>query len=328
MPTSSICFLPKTKSWEEFEKMACDCATKRWGKSFNNYGRIGQKQNGIDIISDDGKIAIQCKNYLNVENVNQFKQKIQADCVKISELPFTIETFVIATSLDRDKHIQDFVFSIVTDKLQIEIMFWDDISTIIATDPFLYNKYYSFIPINRNRGQLFTLAFFGVQIAELIGLTLGDRSESAMYCTNLRSGAVWFDDIQIKNEFLNYVNGVESFALGDLSIIDFDNYEQTNAYYWGKCIEKIVNTLLESLNVYDRNYYLAGFYLGNFFRNGINENGITENLIKDFVNVVGKIDIPKENKEKILSLAFLMKDPDKCSDIAGRIYDQLRLIVI
>lgn len=327
MPTNSMFFLPKTKSWQEFEIMVCDCAITKWQKSFSQYGRAGQNQKGIDIVSDDRTIAIQCKNYLNVDNVKQLEQKINEDYSKVSELPFQIQMFVVATAYDRDNRIQDYIYELSEGKTKIEVMFWDEISAIIASNPMLLNKYYPNY-INRNRKQLFSLAFFGVQIAELIGLTLGDRNESSMYCRNLKSGAVWFEDMRVQYDFISYVNAIEAFALGDLSIEDVEKYNSTNAYQWGKNIEKIVISLLENLNEYDRICYLAGFYLGNFFRNGIDEKEISVNLIEDFKRVVEVLDIPKENKERVYALVTFLTDSSKVCNSAGQIFDQLRLVIV
>lgn len=327
MSLNNMWNFPKPSDWERFEKMVCDCASQKWGKPFCIYGRKGQKQHGIDIISEDGTIAIQCKNYQSKNTAKQFEKKIQNDYEQIKKLSFKVEQFVVATSMDRDNKIQDILFSLVQNEIQIEVMFWDDICEIIASNPLLYNKYYHFLSIQKNRRQLLTLAFFGSQIAMLIGLTLGDRCEASAYCTNLRNGAVWFENKQIKDQFLNDVDNVEDFALGYLSIQDFCNYEQTEAYYCAKNIEKIVVALLENLTEDDKKYYLAGLYLGNFFCEGISGKRIADYLVDDFLTQMKEMDINEENKKRIMDLSVLMKNPDKSSDIAAIIYDQLRLVV-
>ena len=325
MPTNSSCLLPKTKDWKEFEEMVRDCASKKWNRTFFCYGRSGQKQNGIDIISEDNEIGIQCKNYLRNEK-NDLIKSIRTDYEKIAELPQNIKKFVVATALDRDVDVQNFI-SLNKNRLDVEVMFWEDISGIIVENKDLYKKYYSSFRVNKTRNQLFSLAYFGVQIAELIGLTLGDRSESAMYCEKLRNGMLWINDIKTRYRFSNYVNGVENFALGDLSLEDIERYEGTDAYSWGKCIEKIVEGLLDDLDSYDKTIYLAGIYLGKFFCWCFEYKGIADNLIIDFVNVVKDLDISSERKEEISILAKDMKDGDKTGDIAGRIYDRLRLLL-
>lgn len=327
MITNNLYFLPKVNNWEVFENMICNCARKKWGQFFNIYGRKGQPQYGIDILSSDGNIVIQCKNYLNIENLAQFKQRVQDDYIKSEALPFKTEKFVIATTLDRDTKIQDFIMQMNGENKSVEVMFWDEISSIIISDPLLLKNYYPIYTVNRNKNQLFSLAFFGVQIAELIGLTLGDRRESAMYCANLKNGVVWFDNPELKNNFMSNVNAIEIFALGDLTIQDCDQYENTDAYQWGKTVENIINQLLEYLDEWDKNFYLAGLYLGNFFRMSINDKTVPSKLIQDFLTVINKIDISQDIKNDVFSLCETMQSQEDGGVIAGNIYDKLRLVI-
>ena len=343
MPINGNIILFKTKDWKEFEEMVCVCASLKWEMRFVNYGRSGQKQNGIDIISEDGKIAIQCKSCPDNKNAKRLISEITRDFRKITKLTQPIERFVVATALDADTHILECIQSLQNGAICIEVMFWDDICKIFADNPYLYKKYYPTLSTSKTRGQLFALAFFGVQIAKLIGLTLGDRSESKSYCSCLRNGALWIDDLKKRKEFLNYVENVEKFALGDLSVEDVMRYKLTDAYYWGENIQKIVIGLLDNLEPYngDRDIYLAGYYLALFFCKGIEEvdsisdeledDGISDELIEkieDFVEVIKRLDIPSKYKDGISSLAFRMKEKGKVSDISGRIFDQLRLVII
>ncbi|WP_458397530.1 hypothetical protein [Anaerotignum sp.] len=50
MPTVPLIQLPKSRSAEEFEIMCADVLTMMYNISFAQYGRQGQKQNGIDLI--------------------------------------------------------------------------------------------------------------------------------------------------------------------------------------------------------------------------------------------------------------------------------------
>ena len=58
--------LQKTKDSYEFENIVCDVCIKKFERDFQRFGRLGQNQYGIDIISDvKGKlICVQCKNYV------------------------------------------------------------------------------------------------------------------------------------------------------------------------------------------------------------------------------------------------------------------------
>ena len=63
MPTFPLMQLPKTKSAEEFEAMCADVLADIYNMEFSFYGRKGQKQHGIDLVSSSGYIVAQCKNY-------------------------------------------------------------------------------------------------------------------------------------------------------------------------------------------------------------------------------------------------------------------------
>ena len=60
--------LPKQTDAKIFEQMVKDCASKKYNKEFNLYGRTGQNQHGIDIYSiNDFAEVIQCKNYTTLD---------------------------------------------------------------------------------------------------------------------------------------------------------------------------------------------------------------------------------------------------------------------
>ena len=57
MPTPLLIQLPKTKSAEEFEAMCADVLVDIYNMEFSSYGRKGQKQNGIDLVSSSSRIV-------------------------------------------------------------------------------------------------------------------------------------------------------------------------------------------------------------------------------------------------------------------------------
>ena len=65
-----------------FEKLMKACAKAYYGISFSMVGRRGQSQYGIDLISQDGKIGIQCKNYKDSKKEQRdFVKKIREDYI-------------------------------------------------------------------------------------------------------------------------------------------------------------------------------------------------------------------------------------------------------
>lgn len=139
MPTTPIMQIPRTKDAEEFENMCCDVLTKKYDTFVDLYGRLGQNQNGIDSVSQSD-IVVQCKNYYKC-SYEKLQDQIERDIVSAKNLPFPFKTFIIMTSLDRDKNIQDFILNIDAD-FEIQIFFWDNIQTELCNDITLLKKYY------------------------------------------------------------------------------------------------------------------------------------------------------------------------------------------
>ncbi|PIF05306.1 MAG: hypothetical protein CSA36_07590 [Draconibacterium sp.] len=144
--------LPIPKSPEVFENIVCDLINQIYKTSnFSLYGRKGQNQKGIDIISSELNIVVQCK--LRTLNLNKRKTKIDfvneiiKDIRSALSLNIKPEKFIIATTLENDNLIQDYLNTLmIFNNLNIVIEFWS--WSKISSDIFLYsnivNKYYPF----------------------------------------------------------------------------------------------------------------------------------------------------------------------------------------
>lgn len=141
MPLSSEYVLHETKDANEFEDMVCDVCIKRFGRDFQRYGRNGQKQLGVDIISVDSKelICVQCKNYVII------KRDIRTIIDKVMQFNNPISKFIIATSSSRDANLQNYIIEMCQEyniNFDVRIMFWEEISSIISEHEELLLKYY------------------------------------------------------------------------------------------------------------------------------------------------------------------------------------------
>ncbi|MBV7439844.1 hypothetical protein KRX57_00245 [Weeksellaceae bacterium TAE3-ERU29] len=144
--------LPKPKSPETFENLVCDIANSLYKTtSFNLYGRKGQKQKGIDIISFDLNTIIQCK--LRSLNINKretklnFINEIIKDINNIFSNGFKPSKIIIATTIENDTTIQDYLnTTLLFNNIGCTIEFWS--WTKISSEMFLFknivNKYYSY----------------------------------------------------------------------------------------------------------------------------------------------------------------------------------------
>lgn len=130
--TTPLMQLPKTRSAEKFENMCADVLSKLYGCPFEQYGRQGQKQNGIDLIGSQippMHIVAQCKNYYALPYEKLRKQLIE-DIEATENLPFSFPTFIGMTSLEQDVVTKDIVLNTIV-PFKVEIMFWEDIQRIL-----------------------------------------------------------------------------------------------------------------------------------------------------------------------------------------------------
>ncbi|MDO5104663.1 hypothetical protein [Capnocytophaga sp.] len=144
--------LPLPKSFEIFENLICDLANHTYKTSnFILYGRKGQNQKGIDIISCELNIIIQCKlrtiNLFDRKTKLQFVQEIKRDIGNIFSNGFSPSKIIIATTIQNDTKIQDYLNTLLLTNgiaCVIELWSWSKISNEIFLYSNIVNKYYPF----------------------------------------------------------------------------------------------------------------------------------------------------------------------------------------
>ena len=144
--------LPIPKSSELFECIVCDLLNSLHSTtSFNLYGRMGQRQHGIDIISYEKAIVCQCK--LRVMDINVRRNKIDfindviKDINSILSLNIAFEKIIIATTVENDTTIQDYINTTAISHgimTPIELWSWDYISNNLFLFNNIVNKYFPF----------------------------------------------------------------------------------------------------------------------------------------------------------------------------------------
>jgi hypothetical protein len=90
----------------DFEELCAELFELEFGIRFGKYGRSGDKQRGIDLISesqrDSGYIAVQCK------KVKSFgPSDLLREIGKITELPFPVSALYFAVSCDVSSQVRD-----------------------------------------------------------------------------------------------------------------------------------------------------------------------------------------------------------------------------
>ncbi|QKG28606.1 hypothetical protein [Campylobacter sp. RM16187] len=143
--------LPTPKSFELFESIVCDLLNNIHNTtSFSLYGRNGQKQHGVDILSYEKNIICQCKlrNHVNSKSsirnfINDVKKDIEF-ILKSNNIPRKI---IIATTLENDTFLQNNLNGyLALNNSLVCIEFWsrEYISNYIFSFREILNKYYPF----------------------------------------------------------------------------------------------------------------------------------------------------------------------------------------
>lgn len=130
-----------------FEKLMVECATVKYGKCFSLIGRNGQTQYGLDLISKDGVIGIQCKNYQETrESRNAFVKVIGQNYETACRHYPKLKQFVAATTLKRDSSIQqslmDYSQHSEPGKPEFDVLYWEDITELILEHDEILTKYF------------------------------------------------------------------------------------------------------------------------------------------------------------------------------------------
>lgn len=143
--------LPIPISSEIFEYLVCDLLNMLHNTtSFSLYGRNGQNQNGIDIISYEKGIYCQCKLRKNSPKntterktlINEIMHDINTAMIRSDA---NIEKIIVATSIENDTKIQDYFGSLCCmTNVKIEFWSWDDINNNLFLFSNILNKYYNF----------------------------------------------------------------------------------------------------------------------------------------------------------------------------------------
>lgn len=144
--------LPIPKSFETFENLVCDLANYTYKTSnFVLYGRRGQSQKGIDIISYEFNVIIQCKlrtiNLSDHKTKLQFVEEVKKDINEIFSNGFRPSKIIIATTTQNDTEIQDYLSTLLFFKginCFIEFWSWSKISSEIFLYGNIINKYFPF----------------------------------------------------------------------------------------------------------------------------------------------------------------------------------------
>lgn len=132
---------PIPKHWQDFERILRDLHPE-----MNEYGCAGQNQDGIDLVSSDGKTVIQAKKRglmvksITIDQLSSWINRAQDFYNKVQ-----FDKLIIATTQKTDKYLQTELLQFTRRyslPFQIMILFWDAIEEMLIERPELTRKYY------------------------------------------------------------------------------------------------------------------------------------------------------------------------------------------
>lgn len=154
-----LVYLPPN-NWQDFEKLLRGVIEVIWEqKGWQNYGRLGQSQLGIDLFGYDNRgifVGVQCKKInpftatgelLNTSILTESYINKEI-CLAEQFRDPSIEKFIFATTSSRDTKAQDVIKKINGERKKkneflIELWFWEDLQVHIENHQELMYWYYS-----------------------------------------------------------------------------------------------------------------------------------------------------------------------------------------
>jgi hypothetical protein len=154
MPTISSSELPVPKNWDEFEDICADLFGQIWNdRNIVRYGRMGQRQNGVDIRGRSpgvGVAGVQCKRKRRWPVVKLTTNDIDEEVAEALNFRPALSEFTIATTALNDDKIQAHVDAITERHraqglFSVHIFGWNELSRRIADHDQLVEKHYGFV---------------------------------------------------------------------------------------------------------------------------------------------------------------------------------------
>lgn len=153
-------------NWIDFEQLCL----KLWGQIWKIPNEIdlnstnAQGQDGVDIYGipkgEKRYFGIQCKNYKDEKKSglrNSITKKIiDTEIQNAEKFNPALKHFIIATSLEKDKNIEEYVRTINQERIEnnkftVQICFWDYITQMLYDFKEIYDWYYNQQNLNQNK---------------------------------------------------------------------------------------------------------------------------------------------------------------------------------
>ena len=272
----SFISFPKINNPEIFEEFCRDILNIKYNLNFNLYGRKGQKQDGIDIYSDSKDkllIVAQCKNKSKI-NLPKFYSQITTDINSTENLNFKINEYIVMTTLDRDKNIQDFIIDINNKfSFKISIMFWQDFENIVIDNQNIQCKYF----INRFK--------ISTQVLNNI-ISHCNTIKDNIQELNSYKGKALFNSPIITHDIYNHCLNIFR-SVYDLSFIKNEWYLQLLELNICKLIKKVINSVPDFYDASDNPFNIVPTVTNytNYYWNDINSKKF-KNYCEEIIKII------------------------------------------
>lgn len=142
---------PRPADWKQFERLSIALMSCVFGSRFDQYGREGQRQDGVDLycrLKDGSIIAVQCKG--RDENLGKKLTVAQLDkaVTEAATCPFKIDHFFVLTTSPHDANLIDHALKLTQERSliglgSVEVWGWQSLENIIRENASLQNSFYS-----------------------------------------------------------------------------------------------------------------------------------------------------------------------------------------
>ncbi|WP_338724179.1 hypothetical protein V9L16_00285 [Pseudomonas tolaasii] len=142
---------PRPADWKQFERLSIALMSCVFGSRFDQYGREGQRQDGVDLycrLKDGSIIAVQCKG--RDENLGKKLTVAQLDkaVTEATTCPFKIDHFFVLTTSPHDANLIDHALKLTQERSliglgSVEVWGWQSLENIIRENTSLQDSFYS-----------------------------------------------------------------------------------------------------------------------------------------------------------------------------------------
>lgn len=232
--SSSYVSLNRPKDWQAFERLTCDLFSAiHKTKNFDQYGRNGQRQHGIDIFGEAGpkrlRIGIQCKGRQAYGKANAISEK---DIVRAVEYAKTIDPkldrLVFVTTGPNDAKTKDLVAAIteqhrMSGLFDVEFYAWNWFERQLAQFPDLAIQYGLLAKDSRASRRIVLALIAGAIGAVLLRLGIENWRDSKFEEENAQQMAVMQEQEQLGQLRLTLFNWDIAFSgyLNELRVMRF-----------------------------------------------------------------------------------------------------------